>query len=123
MQHVTKLSQRNYKNHSKFQNLSLIGFYTFAFCGNFELYLFFLTFSVTQALAMSNADASSSAVPFLVDENQQGLRSQLNEIEANHLTYNDSRTSKTSFFKTFFNGVNALSGSSSKLLLKTIKIS
>ena len=60
---------------------------------------------------MFNDDASNLDVPFLVDE------------EANHLGNDDSRTSKTSFFKTCFNGVNALSGSTSKLLLKTIKIS
>ncbi|KAL9424642.1 hypothetical protein AB3S75_031709 [Citrus x aurantiifolia] len=59
---------------------------------------------------MSNDDSSSLAVPFLVDEKQQGLGSKLQEIESNHLHYDDSRTTKTSVFKTCFNGVNALSG-------------
>ncbi|KAJ0042018.1 hypothetical protein Pint_19219 [Pistacia integerrima] len=53
-------------------------------------------------------DASSLTVPLIVDdENQHAVGRKLEEIESNHDSH---RTGSTSFFKTCFHGLNALSG-------------
>ncbi|KAG2714291.1 hypothetical protein I3843_03G022800 [Carya illinoinensis] len=53
------------------------------------------------------SDYSPSSVPLILDEKQNGLAHKLEEVESN---CHPSSTTNISFFKTCFNGLNALSG-------------
>uniref|UniRef100_A0A2N9GW57 Amino acid transporter transmembrane domain-containing protein n=1 Tax=Fagus sylvatica TaxID=28930 RepID=A0A2N9GW57_FAGSY len=50
---------------------------------------------------------SSLTEPLILDEKQNGLAPKLEEVESN---FDYSNTANVSFFKTCFNGLNALSG-------------
>ncbi|KAI9154323.1 hypothetical protein LWI28_024429 [Acer negundo] len=56
---------------------------------------------------MSN-DGSTLKVPLIVDEKQQGVGLKLEDVESNQV--HPINTTTTSFFKTCFNGLSALSG-------------
>ncbi|KAK0598756.1 hypothetical protein LWI29_037684 [Acer saccharum] len=56
---------------------------------------------------MSN-DGLTLKVPLIVDEKQQGVWLKLEDVESNHVHLINTNT--TSFFKTCFNGLSALSG-------------
>jgi hypothetical protein len=51
---------------------------------------------------------SSLTEPLILDKKQNGLAPKLEEVESN---FDYSNTANVSFFKTCFNGLNALSGS------------
>lgn len=54
-------------------------------------------------------NSSSLVVRLITEENKQETENKLEDLEPN-FTYQRTRTTATSFFKTVFHGLNALSG-------------
>ena len=95
----------------KFQPLDFCKFLALSSCTLQYLAHLFLSLSLSPKMVTQLSGDSSLCVPLILNEKQNGVPHKLEEVESN--CHYSSTTNIVSFFQTCFNGLNALSGSTS----------